>query len=154
MKKILLICSLIVTLFSCSTSGYEDISLSDVRVDNFSFQSSSQIQLILGMKVDNPTNKTISITDANLNVYQGESNIAVMQLDAPTVIAPKTNDYNTAVMQIQVKNILALIGLNPEDSSLLDKFEVEGFVKVKSGIAVKKIKIDRMSARNLLQSLK
>ncbi len=152
MRKLFLFCVLLFTVYSCA--NYEDINVVDVRVDNLSFQSTTQITLTLGVKVDNPTKKTITVSDGELGVYRGDEKLADMTLSTPTVIAAQSNEYNQLALQVEVKNIMALAGLNTNDSKLLEQFDVEGFLKIKSGAASKKIKIDRTSFKNLLLSLK
>lgn len=152
MRKSLFLCFLLLTFISCA--NYEDISVVDVRVDNISFQSTSQIMLTLGVKVDNPTRKTLKISDGVVDVFRGEQNLATMSVSEPATVAPKSNDYNRLTLQVQVKDLMALAGLNAHDSAVLDQFDVEGFLKVKSGIASRKLKIDRTNFKSLLQSLK
>jgi hypothetical protein len=71
------------------------------------------------------------------------------------IIAPKSNDYNRLVLHVTIKDIMALAGLSisANNSDLLEKLDVEGFLKVKAGAAGKKLKIERTNFKNLLQYL-
>jgi len=153
MKKIVLFVVLLFITLACS-SKYKDVSIEDARVDNFSFQSTSKIILTLGIKVNNPTNKKLTITNGTLDLFQQNRNLATLSVGDPTIIPPKSNEYSQLVLNVTVKDLMALIGINPNDSNLLNQFDVEGFLKVKAGVASKKIKIERTKFSNLLQSLK
>jgi LEA14-like dessication related protein len=138
---------------ACSTN-YKDISIEDVRVDNFSFKSTSTILLILDVKVNNPTKKKLSITDGSMEVFLQDRNVGNLFVSSPTVIAPKSNDYNKLVLNGTIKDFMALIGINLKDKQLLEQFDVEGFLKVKAGAAGKKLKIEKTNFKNLLQNFK
>ena len=153
MKKIAPFLSLIFMTVACSTN-YKDISIEDVRVDNFSFKSTSTILLILDVKVNNPTKKKLSITDGSMEVFLQDRNVGNLSVSSPTVIAPKSNDYNKLVFNGTIKDFMALIGINLKDKQLLEQFDVEGFLKVKAGAAGKKFKIEKTNFKNLLQNFK
>ncbi len=152
MRKSLLLGFLSLMLISCT--NYKNVSVVDVRVDNISFQSTSQIFLTLGVKVDNPTGKKLTIDQGILNVFRDEHNLATLTVNDSITIAPKSNEYNKLEVHVEVKDLIALANLNVKDSKALEQFDVEGYLKVKSGLFSKRLKIDRMNFNDLLKSLK
>ncbi|MDR0295851.1 MAG: hypothetical protein LBH91_06710, partial [Prevotellaceae bacterium] len=122
MKRIALFVALIFITAACT--NYDDIRIEDARVDDLSFQSTSKIILTLGLKVDNPTKKKITITDGTLELFQQNRNLGTLSVSAPTVIAPKSNDYNQLVLNVTIKDFMALLGIDINSSNLLDQFDV------------------------------
>lgn len=153
MKKIAFIAGILFIAMACSNK-YKDISLEDARIDDFSFQSTSKIILTLGIKVNNPTKKKLTINEGILELFQQNRNLATLSVSGTTAIAPRSNEYNKLVLNVAIKDFMALMTINPNDSNLLHQFDVEGFLKVKAGIASKKLTIQRTNFSNLLQSLK
>jgi len=153
MRKIALFLGLIFITAACTK--YDDISIEDVRPGNFTLHSTSKFTLTLDIKVNNPTKRKITITDGTLEVFQQNRNLGTLSVGAPTVIAPKSNDYNQLVLNGTIKDIMALFGIrfSADMSEMFDMFDVEGFLKVKAGVAGKKLKIDRTNFKNLLQGL-
>jgi len=152
MRKNLFLCFLLFSVISCTK--YDDISIVDVRVDNISFQSTSQILLTLGVKVDNPTKKTLVLREGILEVFRNEQNLATMTVSDPAIVAPKSNEYNKLVVQVRAKDLMALYSMSMSGNISPESFDVEGFLKIKAGTASRKMKIDRMNLNDLLQSLK
>ncbi len=105
MRKSLLLGFLSLMLISCT--NYKNVSVVDVRVDNISFQSTSQIFLTLGVKVDNPTGKKLTIDQGILNVFRDEHNLATLTVNDSITIAPKSNEYNKLEVHVEVKDLIA-----------------------------------------------
>jgi len=152
MKKIALFVALIFITVACT--NYKDISIEDVRYGSLSAQSTSKIILTLDVKINNPTKKKLTITDGTLELFQQNRNLASLSVGSPTVIAPKSNEYNQLVLNITLKDFMAFLGINPNNPDLLEQFDVEGFLKVKAGAVGKKINIQRTNFKNLHQNLK
>jgi len=151
MRKIALFVALIFITVACSK--YKDIRIEDVRPGDISFQSTSKIALTLDVKINNPTKSKITITDGTLEIFQQNRNLGTLSVSAPTVIAPKSNDYNQLKLNLTVKDFMALIGINLNNPDLLEQFDVEGFLKVKAGAVGRKINIERTNLKNMQQSL-
>ncbi|MCL2098202.1 MAG: hypothetical protein FWH23_05530 [Bacteroidales bacterium] len=152
MKKILLFVGVIV-IATVSCTNYKDVSFEHVGTEDVSFQSTSKINLILGLKVNNPTKKKLTLTEGTLELFQQNRNLGTIVVSEPMVIAPKSNDYKQLKLNVTIKDFMALIGINMSDSNLLEQFDVEGFIKVKAGMATKKLNVQRTNFNNLLQSL-
>jgi len=134
MKKILLFVGVIV-IATVSCTNYKDVSFEHVGTEDVSFQSTSKINLILGLKVNNPTKKKLTLTEGTLELFQQNRNLGTIVVSEPMVIAPKSNDYKQLKLNVTIKDFMALIGINMSDSNLLEQFDVEGFIKVKAGMA-------------------
>jgi LEA14-like dessication related protein len=156
MKKIALFISLLLLTAACS-NNYRDISIEDARPEDVSFQSTSSVMLTVGLKVNNPTNKKLTITEGIVELFQQNRNVATLTVSEPAEIAPKSNEYNRLVLNVAIKDLMALAslaGMDMNSTNMLEQFDVEGFVKVKAGIARKKVNIERTNAKNFLQSFK
>ena len=151
MRKIALFVALIFITVACT--NYDDIRVEDVRYGGLSAQSTSKIILTLDVKINNPTKKKLTITDGTLELFQQDRNLATLSVSNPMVIAPKSNEYNQLVLNVTVKDFMALLGIKLNSNDFLEQFDVEGFLKVKAGAAGKKLNIPRTNFNNLLQSL-
>ncbi len=152
MKKSLLLGFLSLMLISCT--NYKNISIVDIRPDNVSFLNTSQVLLTLGVKVDNPTGKKLTLDQGILEVFRDGQNLATLTVNDSITIAPKSNEYNKLEVLVEVKDLIALVNLDMNDRNTLEQFDVEGYLKVKSGLFSKRLKIDRMNLNDLLKSLK
>ena len=151
MRKTALFVALICITVACT--NYDDIRVEDVRYGNLSAQSTSKIILTLDVKINNPTKKKLTITDGTLELFQQNRNLATLSVSNPMVIAPKSSEYKQLVLDVTVKDFMALLGIKLNSNDLLEQFDVEGFLKVKAGAAGKKLNIPRTNFKNLLQSL-
>jgi len=89
-----------------------------------------------------------------LELFQQNRNLGTLSVSQPAVIPPKSNEYTPLVLNVTVKDLMALMNINLSADDFFEQFDVEGFLKVKAGMAGKKIKIERTKFNNLLQSLK
>jgi LEA14-like dessication related protein len=151
MKKIILLCSILFIAVSCTK--FEEISIEDARVKNPTFLSMTDISLSLSLKVNNPNKQAIDITDAELDIWLEDTYLGYMEIMEKVTIPGNSNDYIDIPIEVTIKNLTALTVMNGVADNLLDKFEVTGFIKLKSGALRKKHNVTKTTIINLLRSI-
>ncbi|MDR0738531.1 MAG: hypothetical protein LBF39_05605 [Prevotellaceae bacterium] len=151
MKKIILFS--FVLLMAASCVKLEEINIKDVKIENVSIKTMANIGLDLILTIENANKKNIIIDDFELDIWLGETYLGLIESTGKTTLPPQFNGNFTIPLQVSITNLAALTTIGNNFDSMLDKFEVTGFVKVKAGAFTKKHKVTKTTIKNLLRSL-
>jgi LEA14-like dessication related protein len=151
MRKI--ICLTLVLLAAASCIKLEEVYVKDAKIDNVTFNTMSSIGLDLVLTVENANKKNIIIDDVELDVWFGETYLGLIESTEKTTLQPQFNGTFAIPLRVSINNPVALTTIGTDFNSMLDKFEVTGFVKVKTGTFTKKHKVKKTSLKSLLKSL-
>ncbi|MDR3184628.1 MAG: hypothetical protein LBT49_04400 [Prevotellaceae bacterium] len=151
MKKIILLLSVLVAVSSCIK--LEEINVKDAKIEKLTFNTMTNISLDLVLTVENANKKKIIIDNAELEMWMGETYLGLLETAEKTTLSPQFNGDVALPLRVSITNLSALTSLGNDFNGLLDKFEVSGFVKVKSGAFVKKHKVTKTTIKNLLGNL-
>lgn len=151
MKKIILFS--FVLLMAASCVKLEEINIKDAKIENVSIKTMANIGLDLVLTIENANKKNIIIDDFELDIWLGETYLGLIESTGKTTLPPQFNGNFTIPLQVSITNLAALTTIGNNFDSMLDKFEVTGFVKVKAGAFTKKHKVTKTTIKNLLRSL-
>jgi LEA14-like dessication related protein len=151
MKKIIFLGVILFLASSCVK--LEEINIKNVKIENVSFKTMTNIGLDLVVNVENPNKTAIILDNAELDAWLGETYLGLIETTEKTTLAPQTNGEVRIPLQISIANLSGLTAIGNNFDTILDKFEVTGFVKVKAGSFTKKHKVTKTTIKNLLKSL-
>ena len=112
-------------------SAYKNISVSDVRLHEFTADSAGRILLDIGFTVNNPTKKAITLTKADIRepveipsggIYTLSGKYAV-ELDNPLLLLTAGLNFNSKETKSQIDNITLDIEASVKQGSLKKKFK-------------------------------
>ena len=150
MKKIIFFS--LVLLITSSCIKLEEINIKDVKIENVSLNTMTNISLNLVLVVENANKKNIILDDVELDAWWGETYLGLIESTGKTTLPPKFNGNIAIPLQVSA-NLTALSAIGNNFDAILDKFEVTGFVKVKAGAFTRKYKVSKTTIKNLLRSL-
>ncbi|MDR2449862.1 MAG: hypothetical protein LBD52_07885 [Prevotellaceae bacterium] len=151
MKKIILFSFVLLMASSCVK--LEEINIKDAKIENVSIKTMANIGLDLVLTIENANKKNIIIDDFELDIWLGETYLGLIESTGKTTLPPQFNGNFAIPLQVSITNLAALTAIGNNFDSMLDKFEVTGFVKVKAGTFTKKHKVTKTTIKNLLRSL-
>jgi LEA14-like dessication related protein len=131
----------------------EEINIKDAKIENVSIKTMANIGLDLVLTIENANKKNIIIDDFELDIWLGETYLGLIESTGKTTLPPQFNGNFAIPLQVSITNLAALTAIGNNFDSMLDKFEVTGFVKVKAGTFTKKHKVTKTTIKNLLRSL-
>ncbi len=153
MKRILFLLSILVAFSSCSS--YRDVIINSVELKAFSLQSTSKAMISFDVEVDNPTNKTLYLSDLSGTLSEGDQEFAEFRLTDKASVPPKSTSQADVEVDIKLTNpmILMSIGLNI-DSWDMSNFIINGeaIVETSSGLK-RKMKLKDITLEELLNSI-
>lgn len=102
----------------------------------------NKLQFSLVLPVDNQRRRAFDIVVVDLDLRVHGSYLGkVTNIDTLTIAPGQSQRYNLQ-LQLQIKNLLAGASLLSQSGKVdINSFEMEGFIKVKSGLITKKIKV-------------
>jgi LEA14-like dessication related protein len=151
MKKIILFFLVLWVASSCVK--LEEINIKDAKIETVSLKTMTNISCNLVLTVENANKKNIIIDDAELEMWLGETYLGLIESTDKTTLPPQFNGNIAIPLQVSITNLIALTTIGTNFDTILDKFEVTGFVKVKAGAFTKKHKVTKTTIKNLLGSL-
>jgi LEA14-like dessication related protein len=131
----------------------EEINVKDANIENMSVKTMTNISLDLVLKIENANKKKIIIDDVELDIWMGETYLGLIESTGKTTLTPQFNGKVAIPLQVTIRSLTALTAIGNDLDSVLNKFEVTGFVKVKAGAFTKKHKVTKTTIKNLLRSL-
>ena len=143
----------IILLASCGRIN--EINVKQINEVKFRGLKQNVILLSLEVEIDNPNTRKITITDIELKAWLNNREIGDFRITEKIKLTPcSLKPYNVPV-EIELRTIADAFRLMSSGSieSLLDRIEVEGFIKGKSFPARKKVALPRQPFKNLATSL-
>lgn len=143
-------------LLTGGCSAYKNISVSDVRLHEFTADSAGRILLNIGFTVNNPTKKAITLTKADISAFMKQVPLANGVLAEPVEI-PSGGIYTlSGKYAVELDNPLLLLtaGLNfnsKETKSQIDNITLDIEAAVKQGSLKKKFKYRNIPLSNLIK---
>lgn len=142
-------------LLTGGCSAYKNISVSDVRLHEFTADSAGRILLNIGFTVNNPTKKAITLTKADISAFMKQVPLANGVLAEPVEI-PSGGIYTlSGKYAVELDNPLLLTaGLNfnsKETKSQIDNITLDIEAAVKQGSLKKKFKYRNIPLSNLIK---
>jgi LEA14-like dessication related protein len=151
MKKIILLLSVFAVVSSCTK--LEKINIKDAKIEDVVIKTMANIHLNLVLDMENANKKKIIIDDVELDVWMGDTYLGLIESTGKTTLQPQFNGNVAIPLQVSITNLNALTTIGNNFDTVLDKFEVTGFVKVKAGAFTRKLKVTKTTIKNLLQRL-
>jgi LEA14-like dessication related protein len=132
-----------------SCGNLRDIRVEEIRKGSVSLQpqSSGKMQLSMDARISNPSRRTVTVTQLDFKLRFNGATIAVVSSPNPLRIAKRSNDFQPILLDVQLQNLLLLLGLRKDN---MDKLVVSGTLKAKVGLLRKTIDIDEQPASALV----
>lgn len=157
MKKIYpLIFALALLFLTGGCTAYKNISVSNVRLHEFTADSAGRILLDIGFTVNNPTKKAITLTKADISAFIKEIPLANGVLTEPVEI-PSGGIYTlSGKYAVKLDNPLLLLsaGLNfnsKEMKSQIDNVTINIEAAIRQGGLKKKFKYRNIPLSDLIK---
>lgn len=130
---------MVALMFSCV--DVSKISVSELSVKSAGLSGLNSANVNLSAIVKNGT-RPISIEDAEILLYIEGDMVAVLSLNKPVELERGVKKSNLGVKVVFSQNILSLIS-DPDLTKKIFEAEIEGYVKIKTGIFSKKFRIHK-----------
>lgn len=155
MKKFYYLILLILPLLAGGCSAYKEISVSDIRLHEFTADSAGRVLLGIGFTVNNPTSKRFTLLKADIAAFVKETPLAKGSLEAPVEIPAHGNYGLIGNYVIEIDNPLLLLsagaGLkNGNGKSGLDNITLDINATIKQGGLKKNFKYRKIPLSGLL----
>lgn len=142
-SQILVLILLIGGMSSCYK--YEDVSITDVKSIKLLEFSSDGLKVESEVKISNPNNYSISVTDSKFNVYSKNRLIGTSRIENNVSLKKLTNEYHTVVFSSSYEDLapnaaatlLTLTAMGGEEVN----FKVDGFIEAKVYMLKKKFPV-------------
>jgi len=143
----------LVVLFT-SCGKVSDISISSIGKVQLRGIKKNIVLLNLDVEVDNPNKRKITITKIEFKAWLKERELGVFRMSENIKLQPQTKQTYTVPVEIELRTLadafrLATGGVD----DLLDKIEVEGYIKGRSFPVRKKLSVQRQSFKELANTL-
>ncbi len=145
---------LLVVFLSACTTNFDEVRVEDFRVNNMAMESLSKINIDASLKVNNPTKSLLTLKEADFDVLMNGTVIAHLRMLGETEIPAKSADYQAVPMELKVTNMIALLtsGIDLQNINI-EKFVVNGSLKVKAGMWSKTFPVENMTLEQLMKSM-
>ncbi len=145
---------LFLLLFS-SCGRVNEINIKNINEVKFRGLKKNVILLSLEVEIDNPNTRKISITDIEFKAWLNNRELGDFRTTEHIKLIPCSRHTYTVPVEIELITIADAFRLATSGSfeNLLDKIEVEGFIKGKAFPVRKKIMLERQPFKNLANSL-
>lgn len=147
---------LLFSLFSCA-SDYDEIKITNIQKISLSTLMNAKDQLDLHIEVDNAEKKTVVIRALELKATNQKGHaLATVKLIEPVLILKQQKQYYRFALEMNVDDPLAGFLAYNQLRKGQQNIRVEGFLKVKSGLFSRTIKINQDVGKetfNLFQTL-
>ena len=156
MKKFALILLAAASILA-GCAGYRQIRVEDLNVRGIKMVALNALQFELDIEVNNPTRSVFEIAGTDLIVYRNDVEFAkITQVEGPQVnILPGTPSSATIVLRAELTDPMQALaaGLNPKNWSP-EHFKATGAVWIKKGKISRKIKVQDLPVKDIVQYLK
>ncbi len=142
---------LFIPMLLASCGSFNDVSISDYTDFRVVSLRGSTATIQATAKVSNPTGKTLKLKKLELDVYKQGYTFATLQLPQPLVVAPRTDEYQTLSLELNIKDPLALLRGGLDINS--NEFTVSGYLKAGTSLFSKKKKFDNLTLSQLMVQL-
>lgn len=148
-----IVVSLFLLLFT-SCGKVNDIRVSSIGKVQLRGIKKNVVLLNLDVEIDNPNKRRIAITKIEFKAWLKERELGVLKMTETIKLRPKTKQTYTVPVEIELRTLadafrLATSGVD----DLLDKIEVEGYIKGRSFPVRKKLVVKRQPFSSLANSL-
>jgi len=148
-----IVVSLFLLLFT-SCGKVNDIRVSSIWKVQLRGIKKNVVLLNLDVEIDNPNKRRIAITKIEFKAWLKERELGVLKMTETIKLRPKTKQTYTVPVEIELRTLadafrLATSGVD----DLLDKIEVEGYIKGRSFPVRKKLVVKRQPFSSLANSL-
>ncbi len=127
-------------------TGLKEVSLKGI--------SKNIVQLSVGVEIDNPNNRKITITEIMFKAWLNNRELGTLRVTDPIVIAPCSRNTYPALVELELRSVAdALRLLTTPPSDILEKVEVEGYIKGRSFPLRRTVEVTRQPFSNLSKSI-
>jgi LEA14-like dessication related protein len=132
-----------------SCGNLRDIRVEEIRRGSVSLQqqSNGKMRLSMDARISNPSRHTVTVTQLDLRLRFNGATIAVVNAPEQLKIAKRSNDFLPLQLDVQLQNMLMLLGLRKNN---MDQLVVSGQLKAKAGLLHKTIDIEEQPASALV----
>ena len=156
MKKFALILLAAASILA-GCANYKQIRVEDINVGKLKMVALNAAQVDVDLEVYNPTKATFELAGVDIAVVKEGAEFAkINQVEGRKVlVAPGNPSKATLVLRAEVTDPMQVLaaGLNPQKWDL-DLFRANGTIWVKKGKMTKKIKVEDMPLKDLVDFLK
>ena len=156
MKKFILVLLAAASILA-SCANYKQIRIEDVNVGKLKMVALNAAQVNVDIEVFNPTKATFELVGVDLAVLKEGAEFAkITQIEGEKVlIAPGDPSKAILALRAEITDPMQMLagGLNPKNWDL-DLFRANGELWVKKGKLVKKIKIENVPIKDIVDFLK
>ena len=156
MKKFTLILLAAASILA-SCANYKQIRIEDVNVGKLKMVALNAAQVDVNLEVFNPTKATFEVVGVDVSVVKDGAEFAkITQVEGDKVlVAPGNPSKAKLVLRADIPDPMQVLagGLNPQNWNL-DLFRANGAIWVKKGKITKKIKVEDMPLKDLVDFLK
>lgn len=148
-----IIYSLLLVFFS-SCGKVNDISIKSIGKVQLRGINKNTVLLNLDVEVDNPNKRKIAITKIEFKAWLKERELGIFRMTETIKLQPQAVQTYTVPVEIELRTLadafrLATGGVD----DLLEKIEVEGYIKGRSFPVRKKLTVKRQPFKNLANTL-
>lgn len=156
MKKFTLILLAAASILA-GCAKYKQIRVEDINVGKLKMVALNAAQIDVDLEVYNPTKATFELAGVDIAVVKEGAEFAkINQVEgAQVLVAPGNPSKATVVLRAEITDPMQVLaaGLNPQKWDL-DLFRANGTIWVKKGRMTKKIKVEDMPLKDLVDFLK
>ena len=156
MKKFALILLAAASILA-GCANYKQIRVEDINVGKLKMVALNAAQVDVDLEVYNPTKATFELAGVDISVVKEGAEFAkINQVEGEKVlVAPGNPSKATVVLRADITDPMQVLatGLNPQNWNL-DLFRANGAIWVKKGKMTKKIKVEDMPLKDLVDFLK
>ncbi|MBO5700601.1 MAG: hypothetical protein J6R57_04190 [Bacteroidales bacterium] len=156
MKKFTLILLAAASILA-GCANYKQIRIEDINVGKLKMVALNAAQVDVDLEVFNPTKATFELAGVDIAVVKEGAEFAkITQVEGDEVlVAPGNPSKATLVLRAEVTDPMQVLatGLNPQKWNL-DLFRANGAIWVKKGKMTKKIKVEDVPLKDLVDFLK
>ena len=148
-KRISILILLMTFLNSCFT--VQELKVDPVQQYDFKGFENNRLKFNITLSIENPNSQNIIISEINLKAYINNVPLGSLEMTDKFIILKKSKHSYEIPLVIQISNVLGSISLLSAPSKSLEKLKFEGFIKVRKGAMIKKIKIDKETSDQYLK---
>lgn len=146
---------IIVILSASGCTKVNDIDVRGVKDVKLRGLKQNVVLLSMNLEVDNPNTRKITITHVNFKSWLNQRELGTLEISQKIVLLPCSRGSYPVDVEIKLRTVAdALRLMSGSIEELLDKIEVEGYIKGKTFPFRKTVKIERQPFRNLSGSFK
>jgi LEA14-like dessication related protein len=146
---------IVVILSATGCSKVNDIEVRGVKDVRLKGLKQNVVHLSMNLEVDNPNTRRITITHVNFKSWLNQRELGTLEISQNIVLLPCSRGSYPVDVEIKLRTVAdALRLMSGSIEELLNKIEVEGYIKGKTFPFRKTVRIERQPFSNLSKSLK